>query len=64
MGNHFNGVNLMAQKRLGTPQSRSLANTKKVLAEKHRDKTKSQLTNDDVIEYVKEVMANDLSIAE
>jgi hypothetical protein len=52
----------MAHKRLGTPQSRSLANTKKVLAEKHKDKTKSQLTDADVIEYVKEVMSNDLSI--
>jgi len=54
----------MAHKRLGTPQSRSLANTKKVLAEKHKDKTKSQLTDADIIEYIREVMANDLSIAE
>lgn len=54
----------MAQKRLGTPQSRSLANTKKVLAEKHKDKTKSQLTDADVLEYIKEVMANDLAIAD
>ena len=54
----------MAHKRLGTPQSRSLANTKKVLAEKHKDKTKSQLTDADVIEYVREIMANELLVKE
>ena len=54
----------MAHKRLGTPQSRSLANKKKVLAEKHKAKNKSQLTDADVIEYIKEVMVNDLSIAD
>ena len=52
----------MAHKRVGTDKSRNLAMAKKVLSDKHTGKKKSELTDADVAEYVKELMVSELGV--
>lgn len=63
MGKLYYGVKIMAQKRIGNDTSRDLGRRKNILKEKHKGKRKDQLTNADVFEYVKEIMANEFKLS-
>ena len=54
----------MAQKRTSNIKEVDLKFKKDALKEKFKDKKKSQLSDADVAEYVKELMANDLGLEE
>jgi hypothetical protein len=48
----------------GRRKSVDLKKRKEILRIKYKDKSKNQLTNADVFEYVKEIMANELGLAD
>ncbi len=52
----------MSQERLGSEKQRDLGKRKNLLGKKLKNKTKKDLTNADVMKYVKELMANDLNL--